>query len=327
MKREVNMVYAEKKIFDKVEFLLNQLDGSTETKEDLSEIYIKLTHRYQKLIQRSDRQEASLINLNRELNQYKFHLEEKIEIEMEQNRVQQELLIQQSKQAIMGEMIAHIAHQWRQPLNALNGCIMVHILEYDRGKLTDKKMQEFEEETSFLVKSMSQTISDFQNFLSPNKRREVFSLRRLFDDVLIFIHSMYRMNKIELEIHCDNDIRLYSYPNELIQVFLNILNNAKDAFVENKIESRNVSVTIEDTLTDVIITFQNNTGQLENNLLEQICKPYFTTKDKDKGTGLGLYMCDMIIKNSFAGQMLITNIEDGLETKLILPKEVKSEEY
>jgi len=327
MKREVNMVYTEKKIFDKVESLLNQLDGSIETKEELSAIYRKLTHRYKKLIQRSDRQEANLMRLNRELNRYKFHLEEKIEIEMEQNRVQQELLIQQSKQAIMGEMIAHIAHQWRQPLHSLNGCIMVHIIEYEKGKLTDKKMQEFEDKTNFLVKSMSQTISDFQNFLKPNKQREVFSLSSLFDDTLIFIRDIYRINEIELEIHCDNNIRLYSYPNELIQVFLNILNNAKDAFIDNRVENRNVSVTIEDSLTDVIITFQNNAGELESNLLEQICKPYFTTKDKEKGTGLGLYMCDMIIKNSFGGQMLITNIENGLETKLILPKEVKSEEY
>ena len=327
MKREVNMVYTEKKIFDKVESLLNQLDGSIETKEELSAIYRKLTHRYKKLIQRSDRQEANLMRLNRELNQYKFHLEEKIEIEMEQNRVQQELLIQQSKQAIMGEMIAHIAHQWRQPLHSLNCCIMVHVIEYEKGNLTDKKIEEFEEETNFLIKSMSQTISDFQNFLRPNKEREVFSLCRLFDDTLIFIRDIYRINRIELKIHCDSNIRLYSYPNELIQVFLNILTNAKDAFVENKIESRDVSVTIEDTLTDVTITFQNNAGQLENNLLEQICKPYFSTKDRDRGTGLGLYMCDMIIKNSFRGEMVITNIEDGLETKLILPKEVKSEIY
>jgi len=316
-----------KKIHDSVASILNQLEGDVGAKLELSEIYLKLTRRTKKLIERSDRQEANLRKLNRELNQYKFHLEEKIKIEMEQNRVQQELLIQQSKQAIMGEMIAHIAHQWRQPLHSLNSSIMVHILEYEAGDLTDKTMQEFEKETNFLVKSMSQTISDFQNFLKPNKQREIFSLCRLLDDTLIFIRNIYQINEIELEIQCDNSIRLYSYPNELIQVFLNILNNSKDAFVENKIEKRKVSVRIEDNLTDVMITFQNNAGQIEHNLLEKICKPYFTTKERDKGTGLGLYMCDMIIKNSFGGQMHITNIEDGLETKLILPKEIESEKY
>jgi len=319
------MIYTDKKILDKITSLLNQLEGSVAVKEELSEIYKKLTRRSRKLIQRSDRQEANLLKLNKELNQYKFHLEEKIKIEMEQNRVQQELLIQQSKQAIMGEMIAHIAHQWRQPLHLLNSSIMIHILDYEEGNLTDKKMQEFEKETNFLVQSMSQTINDFQNFLKPNRQREVFSLCRLFDDTLIFINDSYKTDKIELEIHCNNNIRLYSYPNELIQVFLNILNNAKDAFIENQIKNRKVSITIKDNPIDVIITFQNNAGQIEHNLLEQICEPYFTTKERDKGTGLGLYMCDMIIKNSFGGQMFITNIKNGLEIKLILPKDIKSE--
>ena len=272
------MTYIERKSLNRIKMLLNQVDSSHGTKRELGEAYEKLARRYSRLIERSDRQEARLVKLNKELNKYKFHLEEKIEIELEKNRVQQEILIQQSKQAVMGEMIAHIAHQWRQPLNTLNGLIILHIMNYEKGSLTNEKVRKFEKKTNFVIQGMSQTINDFQNFLKPNKRKEVFSLSKLFDDTLIFIGDLYKSNSIKLEINSDIDIRLYSYPNELIQVFLNILQNTKDAFIENCIKDRRVTVTMEENSTEVTISFKNNAGRVDDALLKQLCKPYFTTK-------------------------------------------------
>ena len=290
-------------------------------------LYTKLLRRYHKIIERSDRQEKSLLKANQELNEYRFHLEEKVQSELEKNRIQQNILLQQSKQAMMGEMVAHIAHQWRQPLSLLNGLIIFHVMQYEKGKLTDQSVEEFEEKTNHVIQGMSQTISDFQNFLKPNKQRKVFSLQTLFDDTLVFIGDVFKQNDIKIELEYETEVRLYSYPNELIQVFLNILNNSKDAFIENNIENRMISVEIEDSATEVSIVFKNNAGEVESDLLEHLCKPYFTTKDEEKGTGLGLYMCEMIIKNSFNGTFSLQNIKNGLATTITIPKEIQSEAY
>jgi len=283
--------------------------------------------RYHKVIERSDRQEKRLLKANQELNTYRFHLEEKIQMELEKNRLQQDILLQQSKQAMMGEMIAHIAHQWRQPLSILNSLIIFHVMQYEKGELTAPVVAQFEEETNHVVQGMSQTINDFQNFLKPNKKREVFSLQILFDDTLVFIGEVLKQNNITIEMKQKKEVRLYSYPNELIQVFLNILNNSKDAFIDNNIENRMISVEIEDNATEVSIIFKNNAGEVESDLLEHLCKPYFTTKDEEKGTGLGLYMCEMIIENSFNGTFSLQNIKNGLATTITIPKEIQSEAY
>jgi PAS domain S-box-containing protein len=235
---------------------------------------------------------------------------------------QEQMLAQQSKSTALGEMIGNIAHQWRQPLNTLSLYISNLILDYELGELTDKKIEEFQKNTTKLIQGMSQTINDFTEFLKPDKEKKEFSLIEAINETLEFIEASYKVNNIKIEKNIKKDIKLFGIKSELEQVFLNILNNSKDAFKERNIKIRKVTITAEETKDKIIIAFKDNAGGVDEKIINRLTEPYFSTKFANQGTGLGLYMSEMVIKNSFNGQLILKNINDGLETKLILEKKL-----
>jgi len=251
-------------------------------------------------------------------------LKQLIEQEIEKNKEQQFHMLQQNRLSLQGEMISMIAHQWKQPLNNLSLIKQMLIMEYKRGKLNDEIVDEFNNESSKQIKQMSQTISDFINFFSPEKKSKHFYLRDILYKSLSFLKPVL-VNKniiVETNFEYKKPISLKGYPNELGQTVINIINNAKDALVENQIKDKRVYINIKEEGNNIIITIEDNAGGIPTDIMPKIFDPYFSTKSKN-GTGLGLYMSKMIIEEHMHGHILVRNSDKGAVFEIQLPMQSK----
>ncbi len=229
----------------------------------------------------------------------------------------QRMLIQQSRLAAMGEMIGNIAHQWRQPLNALAllHCNIKDDFEY--GELNKESLDKSLHDAERLIEKMSCTIDDFRNFFKPNKKPRPFSLDKAVRETLKLVHASFLANNIEIAFHGDESIEAHGYANEFSQVLLNTLSNAKDAILEKEIAPGKIDITLEQDDAQAWVTVRDNAGGIPEEALPKIFDPYFTTKEK--GTGIGLYMSRMIMGH-MSGNIEARNSGDGAEFKLTLPK-------
>lgn len=237
-------------------------------------------------------------------------LEQRIHQAVSENVEKERLLIQQSRLAAMGEMIGNIAHQWRQPLNALSLLIanLKDAWEYD--ELDQNTLNEMTERGNRLIQKMSTTIDDFRNFFRPDKQKVAFSVSQLTQDTLSLLSASLQSHNIEVHFHGSSDIQASGYPNEFSQVLLNLLNNAKDALIERHVKEGEILITIDDSDAEFIeLRIEDNAGGIAEDILPKIFDPYFTTKDK--GTGIGLYMSKMIIENNMSGELTVYNTSRG----------------
>lgn len=250
----------------------------------------------------------------RELNET---LELRVEAAVRKNLEQERLLIQQSRLAAMGEMAHNIAHQWRQPLNAL-ALLQANIKDaYEYNDLTSASMGKFVADGQLLIQRMSQTIDNFRDFFKPSHEISEFPLQQAIDAALNIVSASFRAHDIALSVHVDGTVRVMGYPNEFSQALLNILSNAKDAILERKIENGEITLTSsEDDHFAWIIVTDNGGGMSEENL-PKVFDPFFTTKAK--GSGIGLYMARMIMEH-MGGSIEAHNQGDGMLFKLVLPK-------
>jgi signal transduction histidine kinase/DNA-binding response OmpR family regulator len=219
------------------------------------------------------------------------------------------ILHQQSKMASMGEMMANIAHQWRQPLNAITLSASSVLLTHDLGMLEDDEMHEQLEAIIESAEFLSGTIEDFQNFLKDNKQTIIFKLHNIVAKVLKLIDGNMKTNKITIIQEIDESIEMNGLENELLQVVLNIINNAKDILIENKIpfEDRLIVVKVYSEKKKGIIEIQDSAGGIPKNILPKIFEPYFTTKHQSQGTGLGLYMTHQMVVDHMDGEIQVAN--------------------
>ncbi|CAA6825339.1 MAG: Putative two-component sensor histidine kinase [uncultured Sulfurovum sp.] len=243
------------------------------------------------------------------------------------SKEEQSLLQQQAKMAAMGEMIGNIAHQWRQPLNALSALNVGLGMKHRNGKLTDAEVQKFKEKSNTIIQNMSSTIEDFKNFFQPDKIQETFEIHEAVEGAIRFVSDAYNTHSIQVQVNIQDKILVRSYKNELMQVLLNIFNNTKDAVIEKKIDNGMVTINMSESKNKVIITLQDNAGGVSTEVLEKMYEPYFTTKFESHGTGIGLYMSKMIIEKSMNGSLESENREDGLLTTIIIEKETKEWVY
>jgi signal transduction histidine kinase len=222
--------------------------------------------------------------------------------------------------ASMGEMIANIAHQWRQPLNSLSALNTVLMMDYkDNNGLTPEEMQSFRDESCQYIHKMSTTIDDFRNFFSPTKEKENFIVSDAIKESIKFVKDSYRDYNVELvDKTKDSETQICSYRNELMQVIMILLNNSRDAVVGNKIKNPKVIVELIHYNEKIEIQIKDNGGGIANSIMDRIFEPYFTTKFKSDGTGVGLYMSKMIIEDSIGGELVLKNYEDGVLAKLVL---------
>ncbi|MFA7403570.1 MAG: PAS domain-containing protein [Pelobacteraceae bacterium] len=260
----------------------------------------------------------ALANKQQQLEMLNSSLEERISQAVAELRLKDRMMIQQSRQAAMGEMINNIAHQWRQPLNNL-GLIQQNIeMSFNSGTLDEAELKTDLHSSMEIIKFMSRTIDDFRNFFRPDKQFQSF---RLKDAVLLaqkFVSASLQHQGITVETDIDEGVYANGYPNEYAQVVLNILGNARDAFAANAIASP--FIRIEGNIEDgaALLVVQDNGGGIDEGVIDRIFDPYFTTKGEDKGTGIGLYMSKVIIEK-MAGRLTVRNIDGGAEFRVEIP--------
>jgi PAS domain S-box-containing protein len=254
-----------------------------------------------------------------ELNQ---NLKEEVQSKVSELREKEQMLIQQSKMAAMGEMIGSIAHQWRQPLNALSILKDTVVDDYYENALSDDIMDRFEERANNLISYMSKTIDDFRNFFIPSKSKIKFNLIEEINSIQDIVLAQLKSNAIALNItHKDSTIEIISYPNEFKQVILNIINNSKDAIVKLSKKGK-IDIDISQDSRHIYIYITDNGGGIDDDIIDKVFEPYFTTKFQAQGTGLGLYMAKTIIENSMDGVLSVENIEDGAKFIIKLDRDL-----
>ncbi len=282
----------------------------------------RLQHSHFELEQKVDERTIELVDKTKELELLNAELDIRIQNAVVKNTKQEQMLIQQSRLAAMGEMIGNIAHQWRQPLNALGLILQNLYYAHESGDLSKEHLERSMEKGRKLTENMSKTIDDFRNFFQPNKIVEKFNVSASIYDAYNLISASYKHNNIAIDILVDKSLEIEGYPNEFAQVLLNILTNAKDALLINNIN--NPRVIIESKIDENIlhVSILDNAGGIDENILKKIFDPYFTTKEKDSGTGIGLYMSKMIIETNMHGKIRVFNIQNGAKFLISVPVKV-----
>ncbi len=255
-----------------------------------------------------------------ERKQTEYLLQMKVNTELKRNKEQQLLMFQQSRLAQMGEMIAMIAHQWRQPLNNLSLINQMIVSKYQRGKLDDDVVTSFNQKSKKLINHMSATIDDFRTFFKSDKEKQRFCVNESIEKVLNMTESMIGLNNIILEYDEKKSYYTYGYPNEFSQAILNLVSNAKDALIEKELDKKRIHIFIEESNETIVVNIHDNAGGVPEEILDKIFDPYFSTKENKNGTGLGLYMVKMIIIDHMYADITVSNIKDGANFKITLPK-------
>jgi len=254
-----------------------------------------------------------------ELRRLTVVLQEKIDKKVEEARQKDKLLIQQSRQAAMGEMIENIAHQWRQPLNQLSLIQNNIFIDYMLDKLDEKNMERYQEQSEKLMRYMTETIDDFRNFFQPDREKRSFDVCKAIRKTDALVASALHQHSIDVMIRCDVKTVAFGHENEFSQVILNILNNAKDVLVERRVKDPSVTIRIDKNSDHSLIEICDNGGGVDEAIVDRIFDPYFTTKFKSQGTGIGLYMSKMIIENSMDGKLGVYNKKEGACFTIRLP--------
>ena len=247
-------------------------------------------------------------------------LQQRIDEEVEKSSQHQKILIQQTKMAEMGEMIGNIAHQWRQPLTSL-ALIIQNLEDADEyGELTQAYLRKSVYKAMEQIQFMSKTIDDFRNFFDPDKEPSVFDLGQAMAHAASIARPVLEHNRIAVVIPIADNVplKVYGYENELKQVLINILLNAKDAFTHRNhsrsdatLPEAKVTVTIDGVDGYYRIRIEDNAGGIPESILDRIFTPYFTTKEEGEGTGIGLYMSKMIIEQNMNGRIEAHNTANG----------------
>lgn len=240
----------------------------------------------------------------------------KIKETTEKLNTTQDLLIQNSRMASMGEMIGLISHQLKQPLNVLSLCCDDMNMSYDFNEIDEDYMKHFSDNTKKQISYMDTTINGFLNFFKPNKKKEEF----LFKDCILKTEEMLK-NKIKLysvtiNSNIEENLEIFGVETELLQVMINIVNNSLDEFKERETKNPEVFITAYKENNKIILALEDNAGGVNKENLDRILEPYFTTKEN--GTGIGLYLVKVIIENSFEGELEVVNGEKGLKFTIIL---------
>ena len=254
----------------------------------------------------------------KELQHLNTQLEHKVEEKAKELVKKDEMILAQSRQAAMGEMISMIAHQWRQPLSTITLQIANIKINAMLGNASIEKTNEALEHISETIIYLSETIDDFQTFFHPNKKRENVSICDLIKRAVNFAEPRLKVANIKLLYTCHKRVETLIYSNEFTQVMINIINNAVDVLIERQIEAPRI--TIESGVKDetVEVHIYDNGGGIEEEIINNVFEPYFSTKGKN-GTGLGLYMSKTIIEKELKGSLKALNNGKGAKFIIEIP--------
>ena len=250
-------------------------------------------------------------------------------VDIEDLKRKENLMAEQTKLAAMGEMLGNIAHQWRQPLNIISMSSSNLKLKNDIGELCSSTLSESLSLILRTTNHLSDTIDTFNDFLKTDKEKSFFNVNENIKNSISLVDSFFKNFNIDIILELEEGIFINSLANEFSQAFINILNNAKDAIVLNLKDDENGLIKIKTKKIDkfIEISILDNAKGIKKDILNKIFEPYFTTKHKYQGTGLGLYMTRKIINSSMGGEITVQNKKfvhnqkkyEGAEFKIKIP--------
>ena len=264
--------------------------------------------------------EKSILNKAKMLNEANSALEEKVSKTVAKLRENDIIMFQQSRLAQMGEMISMIAHQWRQPLNAIASTGTALKLKALMGKANEDVIIEATDKISFYIKHLSNTIDDFRDFFKPKKEKQKTNLDILVESALLIVQPSLDDKKIKVITELNSHSSFVSYANELKQVILNLIKNAEDILVEKEIKDPKITIKTYEKEDAYILEVLDNAGGIPKKIMPKIFDPYFSTKTKKDGTGLGLYMSKIIVEDHCKGVLEVENYKEGALFRIKVPK-------
>jgi len=262
------------------------------------------------------------------LNKKLIEKNKRLEIEIQKNKEQQDIMEVQSRFAAMGEMIAMIAHQWRQPLASIGTVSfnLKHKLLYEKFDLETKEGREKQSEffckkfddIELYVQNLTTTIDDFQNFFKSDKQIIKTNIQNTIKNSLKIVQKDLESHNIEIKLNLKSEKEIDIYENEIMHVIINIVKNAQDILVSTNVKNPNIKISTEDFEDSVKIDIQDNAGGIEKENIGMIFEPYFSTKKEKNGTGIGLYMSKIIVEKNHNGVLNASNINDGACFSILL---------
>ena len=221
----------------------------------------------------------------------------------------QKNILEQNKLAQMGEMIGNISHQWRQPLSEINSIVM---------NLDTKNINESSQKIENITEYMSETINNFNNFFRIDKEKKIFNVNKIINNSISLCQNLFDKYNTKIIVDINENIKYNGYEGELTQVILAIFKNANDAMVNNDIINPTINILVKILDERVVIDISDNGKGIDIDNLPQIFDPYFTTKFKSDGTGIGLYMSKVIIEKNMNGKLTVINIKNGASFRIVL---------
>jgi C4-dicarboxylate-specific signal transduction histidine kinase len=276
-----------------------------------------LLEAHRELENRVKERTRELASANQQLREFQETLQEKIDNSVAEIRMKDHIMMLQSRQAVMGEMIGHIAHQWRQPLNAIGLFTQSLLFSYRNSNLTDELLEERVERIMGVLDQMSTTIDDFRDFFNPNREKVYFCIDNVVRKTISFVDSSFQNHQVSVNYTKETDCQIEGYENEYSQVLMNLLINSKDALVEKNKDNRLINITLSKRMGKSCLEIEDNAGGIAKEIIGRIFEPYFTTKTGD-GTGLGLYICKTIIERKMHGHIDVHNSGTGAVFTIII---------
>ncbi len=256
----------------------------------------------------SIRRVREIQHFQKELLNTNTNLQLKVDNAVESIRKKDILVNEKMKMASLGEMLGNIAHQWRQPLSMISTSASGLKMKHRLSTLDVDDIENSLNEIVTTTKNLSQTIDDFSNFIKGDKEKMTFSILDNINTNLDILRGDLKVNNIQVIVDISEKFFIENYPNELTQVIINLIKNSKDAFIENSIKERYILISIFKKNDMIILDIKDNANGIKPTIIQNIFEPYFTTKHKSQGTGLGLFMVYKIINESMQGSIEVRNI-------------------
>ncbi|MEA3227560.1 MAG: HAMP domain-containing sensor histidine kinase [Campylobacterota bacterium] len=264
------------------------------------------------------RKSSELKDESEKVHELNRTLESRVEEELEKNRQKDKRLMDQSRLAQMGEMLSMIAHQWRQPLSAISATSSSLELKATLGKSDDVTVKRLSSKISEYAQHLSQTINDFRDFFKSDKEMSNSSFCEVINSCLNIVEDSVKSQNIRILKDLDNSAIFKMYSSELKQVILNLIKNAEDILLENKIIDPYIKIVTYEDDSSHILEISDNAGGVPEDIIDKIFDPYFSTKLEKNGTGLGLYMSKSIIEDHCHGRLSVSNGSQGAVFKIEL---------
>lgn len=245
-------------------------------------------------------------------------IQSELKHEAELNREKDVFMIYQSKQAKIGEMVGNISHQWKQPLNTINLILTNLYDDYKYQELDEKQFEKTINTLRKIVDNMVATIKDFTDFLKPSKENTNFDLAESINMALDLMEVSLKYNQISMKVDIASGIKIRGFQNEFSHVLFNVINNARDGIIESQVEDKYISIRAFTKDKEVVIEITNTGKQIPDEILEKLFHPYFTTKEDNDGTGVGLYISRIIVEQRMNGKIQLENVADGVCCRIVL---------